>query len=114
VSSHLGERQEFVVNIAFETKVALVTGAGSGMGPTTAKAFADAGASVVLADSREVGAFGSQRTCCRLYHNAIAVRCDVTDERQVEVVCGALPRQLSSRQMPHVADGTARWTNTAR
>ena len=34
----------------FEGQVALVTGAGSGMGLATAKAFAEAGAAVVLGD----------------------------------------------------------------
>jgi NAD(P)-dependent dehydrogenase (short-subunit alcohol dehydrogenase family) len=38
------------MNITFENKVALVTGAASGLGLATAKAFAEAGASVVLAD----------------------------------------------------------------
>ena len=37
----------------FSGKVALVTGAASGMGLATAKAFAEAGAAVVLADFRE-------------------------------------------------------------
>jgi NAD(P)-dependent dehydrogenase (short-subunit alcohol dehydrogenase family) len=41
------------MNIAFENKVALVTGAASGLGLATAKAFAEAGASVVLADWSE-------------------------------------------------------------
>ena len=36
------------MNITFENKVALVTGAASGLGLATAKAFAEAGASVVL------------------------------------------------------------------
>ncbi len=35
---------------AFEGQVALVTGADSGMGLATAKAFAEAGAAVVLGD----------------------------------------------------------------
>jgi NAD(P)-dependent dehydrogenase (short-subunit alcohol dehydrogenase family) len=41
------------MNISFEDKVALVTGAASGLGLATAKAFAEAGASVVLADWNE-------------------------------------------------------------
>jgi NAD(P)-dependent dehydrogenase (short-subunit alcohol dehydrogenase family) len=41
------------MNITFENKVALVTGAASGLGFATAKAFAEAGASVVLAEWSE-------------------------------------------------------------
>ena len=37
----------------FSGKVALVTGAASGMGLATARAFAEAGAAVVLADFKE-------------------------------------------------------------
>jgi FlaA1/EpsC-like NDP-sugar epimerase len=45
--------KELDMNISFENKVALVTGAGSGMGLATAKAFAESGASVALADWNE-------------------------------------------------------------
>jgi NAD(P)-dependent dehydrogenase (short-subunit alcohol dehydrogenase family) len=41
------------MKISFEGKVALVTGAASGLGLATAKAFAEAGAAVVLADWNE-------------------------------------------------------------
>jgi NAD(P)-dependent dehydrogenase (short-subunit alcohol dehydrogenase family) len=41
------------MNISFENKVALVTGAASGLGLATAKAFAASGAAVVLADWNE-------------------------------------------------------------
>jgi len=41
------------MNMSFENKVALVTGAAAGMGLATAKAFAQAGAAVVLADFEE-------------------------------------------------------------
>src|SRR6266566_8192467 len=48
------------MNISFENKVALVTGAGSGLGLATAKAFAELGAAMVLAErqklAREFGA----------------------------------------------------------
>lgn len=37
----------------FSCKVALVTGAAAGMGLATARAFAEAGAAVVLADFKE-------------------------------------------------------------
>jgi NAD(P)-dependent dehydrogenase (short-subunit alcohol dehydrogenase family) len=39
------------VNWSFKDKVALVTGSAAGMGLATARAFADAGAAVALADS---------------------------------------------------------------
>jgi hypothetical protein len=41
------------MNNSFEGKVALVTGAGSGMGLATAEAFAAPGAAVMLADFKE-------------------------------------------------------------
>ena len=41
------------MNLSFENKVALVTGAASGLGLATARAFAESGASVVLADWNE-------------------------------------------------------------
>ena len=41
------------MNELFKDKVALVTGGGSGMGRATAKAFAKAGATVVVADIRD-------------------------------------------------------------
>ena len=40
-------------HVGFSGKVALVTGAASGMGLATARAFAEAGAAVVLADVRQ-------------------------------------------------------------
>jgi NAD(P)-dependent dehydrogenase (short-subunit alcohol dehydrogenase family) len=41
------------MNLSFKNKVALVTGAGSGMGLATAKAFTEGGAAVALADIDE-------------------------------------------------------------
>jgi NAD(P)-dependent dehydrogenase (short-subunit alcohol dehydrogenase family) len=68
----------------FTGKVALVTGAASGMGLAAAQAFAEAGAAVALADFREdVGKAEAQKLAVA-GHNVIAIRCDVSDDAQVE------------------------------
>ena len=68
----------------FSGKVALVTGAGGGIGLATAKAFAECGADVAIIDfnpalleaaKAEVEAFG---------HKVITVQCDVSKADQVE------------------------------
>jgi NAD(P)-dependent dehydrogenase (short-subunit alcohol dehydrogenase family) len=71
------------MNLSFENKVALVTGAGSGIGLVTAKAFAEAGASVVLADYHKESVRAAAEELVAAGHKALAVRCDVADERQV-------------------------------
>ena len=63
--------------------MALVTGAASGMGLATAQAFAEAGASVVLADVREDLVKAEAQKLVAAGHKAIAVRCDVSDGAQV-------------------------------
>ncbi|HTF63009.1 MAG TPA: glucose 1-dehydrogenase [Edaphobacter sp.] len=67
----------------FSGKVALVTGASSGMGLATAQAFAKAGAAVVLADVREGAVKPEVQKMVDAGHKAIAVRCDVSDDAQV-------------------------------
>jgi len=71
------------MNESFNGKVALVTGAGSGMGLATAKAFAEAGASVVLADSHEEAVRAAAEQLIADGRKALAIRCDVTDDVQV-------------------------------
>ena len=71
------------MNLSFENKVALVTGSGSGIGLVTAKSFADAGASVVLADHHEGSVRAAAAELIAAGHKARAIRCDVADERQV-------------------------------
>jgi len=67
----------------FSGKVALVTGAASGMGLATAQAFAEAGAAVVLADVREDMVKAEARKLAAAGHKVIAVGCDVSDDAQV-------------------------------
>ena len=74
------------MNITFENKVALVTGAGSGLGLATAKAFAASGAAVVLADWDEKSARAAAEELASRGHKTLAIRCDVSDEAQVEAM----------------------------
>jgi NAD(P)-dependent dehydrogenase (short-subunit alcohol dehydrogenase family) len=74
------------MNISFDTKVALVTGAGSGLGLATAKAFAESGASVVLADWHEDAVRSAAEELTSRGHKALAIRCDVSDDAQVEAM----------------------------
>lgn len=69
------------MNWSFENKVALITGAGSGMGLTTAKAFAEAG--VVLANIHENAVRSVAEELVSAGHKAIAIRCNVADEAEV-------------------------------
>src|SRR5437867_2800752 len=74
------------MRISFENKVALVTVAGSGLGLATAKAFAESGASVVLADYNEKSARVAAEELVARGHKALAIRCDVSDDGQVEAM----------------------------
>src|ERR1035438_10040508 len=74
------------MDISFEGKAALVTGAASGMGFATAKAFAEAGASVVLADWNEKQVQAAAKGLNDKGHKTLAVRCDVSDDAQVEAM----------------------------
>jgi NAD(P)-dependent dehydrogenase (short-subunit alcohol dehydrogenase family) len=71
---------------SFEGQVALITGAGGGIGLAAATAFAEAGACVIVADQDpalvETAADGLRSAG----HHALAVACDVTDRRQVKAM----------------------------
>lgn len=71
------------MNTSFEGKVALVTGAASGMGLATARAFAEAGAAVALADVGGDAVEARARELAAAGHRAIAIRCDVSDDDEV-------------------------------
>ncbi|MDT8913491.1 glucose 1-dehydrogenase [Amycolatopsis sp. PS_44_ISF1] len=73
----------------FTGQVAFVTGAGSGMGLATARAFADAGAAVTLADVDTAALQAAERALTDAGHPALAVHCDVADEDQVAAAVAA-------------------------
>jgi NAD(P)-dependent dehydrogenase (short-subunit alcohol dehydrogenase family) len=74
------------MNLSFENKVALVTGAGSGMGLVTANAFAEVGASVALADINESAVRAAAEQLVAAGHKAIALRCDVAHDGEVKAM----------------------------
>lgn len=67
----------------FGGQVALVTGAGKGMGLATARGFAASGASVVLADLDGTLAEREARRIIEEGGRALGLACDVADEAQV-------------------------------
>lgn len=72
------------MNFNYENKVALVTGAAIGIGYATAKMFAEAKASVVLADIDEEKLNEAVQSLKDLGHNVIGVKCDVSNEEEVK------------------------------
>jgi NAD(P)-dependent dehydrogenase (short-subunit alcohol dehydrogenase family) len=74
------------MKISFENKVALVTGAASGLGFAAAQAFAEAGASVALADRTEKAVRSAADQLVASGHKALAIRCDVSHDAEVEAM----------------------------
>jgi len=69
-----------------KNKVALVTGAASGLGFATAKAFAEAGAAVALVDWNEKEVQAAAEQLASEGYETLAIKCDVSDDSQVEKI----------------------------
>ncbi len=71
------------MNDTFKNQVAFVTGAAGGIGFAAARAFAEAGAAVVITDANEAAAKAAADTLTQAGHQALGLHCDVSDEAQV-------------------------------
>jgi NAD(P)-dependent dehydrogenase (short-subunit alcohol dehydrogenase family) len=83
----------------FRGHVALVTGASSGIGLTTAQAFAQAGAAVALADLNETALREVTDDLTAAGHQVLGVACDVSDEEQVAAMVKAAVAQFGRLDM---------------
>ena len=83
----------YLEKFRLDGKVAVITGAGRGIGYATAEALCEAGALVVVTDMDAASADSARDRLLAQGRQAASAMLDVTDPRQVESVCAALVKE---------------------
>jgi NAD(P)-dependent dehydrogenase (short-subunit alcohol dehydrogenase family) len=92
---HIWEQQAMPRSLFDLTgRVSLITGAAQGLGRATARAVADAGADVVLADRNAAGAAQTADEIRKLGRRALPVTCDVSQPEQIRELYAQLDREF--------------------
>ncbi len=82
------------MEIRFDGQVALVTGAAKGMGLAAARAFAQSGAAVAMADIDKDAVGREAQALVKAGSKALAVTCNVADEAQVRDMVATTIREF--------------------
>ncbi len=83
-----------MVNFSLQGKIALITGASYGIGMAIAKAFAEAGATIVFNDIRSSLVENGLAEYKRCGVNAHGYVCDVTSEEQVNLMVSRINKEV--------------------
>ena len=82
------------MSFSLEGRIALVTGAGRGVGAAVAEGLARAGAGVVLTDLDPTGARAGARALCAAGHRAWAYALDISDATACERVASRVAEEV--------------------
>jgi NAD(P)-dependent dehydrogenase (short-subunit alcohol dehydrogenase family) len=91
--------EESVIDLS--NKVAVVTGAASGIGPSSATVLAEQGASVVISDINADAAAMAAKQLNERGLSAIGVDADVSDEAQIEAMIAAAVDEFGGLDILH-------------